>query len=184
MNKFTHQYWTNAGSDKISNEITGDITNDINHDITNELTKDINKGHDLKWKYSLIDVDELCGFVTTTAKEIYQTLGPGLPVCVYQLKLFNDLTKKGLSLRSGKSMLGSCDEDKTRAETERVQNLIIVNDVLVIEYIASTNMSEKCKETIKSDLKNNNFAMGLLINISEKENNIEVKHIHQNYIAH
>jgi len=153
-------------------------------DISNETLNDINGESRLAWNYSLIDVDELSGFVINTAKEAYRTLGSGLPICVYQLKLFNDLTKEGLKLKSGKSMLNH------HAEENGVRNLIVVNDVLVVEYISSVIMSGRHEKIIQLD---NNYAMGLLVNISEdkksegqrsEKQNIKITKIDQSYIAH
>jgi hypothetical protein len=183
MNKFIHRNGVN--------DLTSDISSDINNESSNATPININEESGLAWNYSLIDVDELSGVVISTAKETYRTLGAGLPLCVYQLKLFNDLTKVGLKLKSGKSMLNRCEEDGVR-------NLIVVNDVLVVEYISSVLMSAQCEKIIKADLHNNNYAMGLLVNIPEgrvsedkisdgkisEDQNIKITKIDQSYIAH
>ncbi len=177
--------------------IYGNGISDIASDVSNENTSGINRNNideanSLAWNYSLIDVDELSDVVTSAAKETYRTLGTGLPLYVYQLKLFNDLIKGGLKLKSGKSMINRCAED------DGVRNLIVVNDVLIIEYISSVVRSAQCEEIMLSDLHNNNYAMGLLMNIPEgrtsedkvsgdkisEDQNIKVTKIDQSYIAH
>lgn len=141
-----------------------------------------NKENDLAWNYALIDVEKLGGFVTTTARKSYYTLGAGLPVCVYQLKLFNDLTKQGLKLKSGKSLLNRC------TKTDTIRDFVIVNDAIVVEYISSEDMSDHYEKIIQSDLYDNNYAMGFLVKVSggnnsEKES-IEIIKIDRDYLAH
>ncbi len=167
MNKTIYQSGRNGSG------IRNESTHKANH--TNDES-------DLAWNYALVDVDELGSFITTIIKETYHTLGAGLPVCVYQLKLFNDLTKKGLKLKSGKSILSHRAEMKV--ELDNVKNNITVNDVLVIEYISSQAMSDGYEKIIKSALHENNYAMGLLVEVAVKKDAIEITKIDQNYIAH
>ena len=141
---------------------------------------DIHAKNDLASNVLLIDIDELSVTIVSTAKESFQSLGAGLPLCVYQLKLFNDLTKHGFELKSDKSLLNQ----NVQNVTESVRNLIIVNNVVVIEYISSAESTVDNKNIIKRDLHNNNYAMGLLINISQQHNKIEITKIYQNYISH
>lgn len=161
MNKFNHQtMMKNTASDK-------------NSDIS---SSDLHEDGELTWNYSLIDIDELSIAITVAAKETFETLGSGLPTFVYQLKLFNVLTKNGLELKSDKSVLND------NAELNNIKNLIIVNDVLIIEYISTKNIKTQSEETIKTYLNDNNYAMGLLVKI--KQDDIELSIIEQNYIAH
>jgi GxxExxY protein len=184
MNKFIYRNGMNG--------LAGDISSDINKESTSTNSININEKSSLAWNYSLIDVDELSGVVISTAKETYRALGTGLPLCVYQLKLFNNLTKEGLKLKSGKSMINRC------AEEDGIRNLIVVNDVLVVEYTSSVMMSPQYEKIIKSGLHKNNYAMGLLVNVREsrgsedkisdgkisEDQNIKITKIDQGYIAH
>ena len=160
MNKFNHQtMMKNSASDKNS-----------------DVSSNLNEAEDLSCNYSLIDIDELNMVVIAAAKETFHTLGSGLPICVYQLKLFNVLTKNGLKLTSAKSVLND------RAEPENIKNLIIINDALIIEYVSIKNIKSQNEKIIKTYLHENNYAVGLLVKI--KQDDIEISIIDQYYIAH
>ena len=130
------------------------------------------------WDFPVMDVEQLTNYVAAQLKGIYRNLGPGLPLCVYQLKLNNGLIKKGIQLRSENSLLSYC------AENEPDRSLTIVNEMLVIEYISADNVTEHNKKRIKFDLQNNNHVTGLLINLSEGRENIYVSKVQRDCISH
>lgn len=135
-----------------------------------------NSGH--VWDYSLMDIDVLTTYISREIKDIYRSLGPCLPGCVYQLKLYNDLLKQGFQLKTEKAILNDSPEQDV------VRSLIIVNNILVIEYIAEDNMSDINNKRIKFDLKNNHHERGLLINIAEGKNSIGIMTVNKNQRHH
>jgi len=112
--------------------------------------------------YSSTDIENLIFEVTQSAANIHRALKAGLPKCVYQLKLYNDLLKKGFRLQTKMSVLNLA----VKQEAER--ELIIVNDSLVIECIAENAIDERCRKKVMFDLENNGYARGLLINFSDE----------------
>ena len=130
------------------------------------------------WNHPVMDIDELIVCIAAAAQDSHNGMGPGLPSCVYQLKLFNDLAKKGLRLKVVASMLNQC------AKNEPGRSLIIVNEVLVIEYISAERVSNCNKKRIKFDLQNHNYARGLLINTFSHRNKLEFLGVLQNDMVH
>lgn len=121
---------------------------------------------------SSTDVDRLLIDVVASANDIHHSLKPGMPGYVYQLKLYNDLLKKGFQLQTEMSALNIAVTDEADRE------LIIVNEVLVIECIAGTDINDHCHKKIMLDLENNGYEKGLLINFSDpvQYNVIKSKH--------
>ena len=111
--------------------------------------------------YSLTSGDKLLHQVIKSAKNIHMMLKPGLPKCVYQLKLYNDLLKKGLRLQTEMSALNLA----VRQETAR--ELIIVDETLVIECIIENRINSHHHKRIMFDLENNGYETGMLINFSD-----------------
>jgi len=106
-------------------------------------------------------VDRLIIDVVASANDIHHALKPGLPRCVYQLKLYNDLLKKGFQSQTEMSALNIA------VTQEADRELIIVNEVLVIECIVETDINDRCHKKIMFDLENNGYEKGLLINFSD-----------------
>lgn len=137
------------------------------NDMTNYTKQDDKPLNDV-WHYSPHEIDTLSEVVTKTAKNIYLSLKPGLPKCVYQLKLFNQLVKKGFQLEMEISMLNQC------AKNEPVRELIIVNESLVVECIAENEVIDHYQKRIMFDLENTNNEVGLLINFAVSMQQIEI----------
>lgn len=114
------------------------------------------------WCYSASDNNKLIFDIIESAKTIHTILKPGLPKCVYQLKLYNDLLKKGFQLQTEMSSLNIA----VRQETAR--ELIIVNECLIIECIVESEINDHYHKKIMFDLENNGYAKGLLINFSDE----------------
>jgi len=113
-------------------------------------------------RYSTTDIENLIFEVTESARNIHRTLKAGLPKCIYQLKLYNDLSKKGFQLQTEMSVLNLA----VRQEAER--ELIIVNGLLVIECIVENRIDGQYRKRVMFDLENNGYARGLLINFSDE----------------
>lgn len=130
------------------------------------------------WNHPLWDTAELTDYIAAIINDTYHILGPNLPACVYQLKVHNELIKKGFQLQEKKSILHHC------VENEPVRSLVVVNKLLVIDYI-STDYATGChRDKIRFDLQNNDYEMGLLINISERRNIIEIITVNKSYESH
>lgn len=127
---------------------------------------------------TLIDINKLTNDVIKEASCVKQTLKPGLPKSVYQLKLLNHLIKKGYHLETETSMLNYCVEDEPQRE------LIIVNGILVIECIVGVKAINHHQKRIMFDLQNNGHAMGLLINFNTDIQNIGITRVYQNFGIH
>jgi GxxExxY protein len=126
-----------------------------------------NNRTDTMYRYSSNDTNKLAYIISAAAEKIYMTLKPGLPKCVYQLMLYNDLLKKGLLLQTETSMLNPC----TKHEPEK--ELIIVNGMLVIECFVNNEMTDYYQKRAIFNLKNNNYEKSMLINFSdEKEDDL------------
>jgi len=127
---------------------------------------------------SYIDISRLSNCVVAAAKNVYQELVPGLPKSVYQLKLFNCLTRQGFQLNTELSMLSQC------ADNELCRDIIIVNGVLVIECIVDDVVLRHYQRRIMFDLQNNDYAVGLLINFSESMQDNAITIVKQNAVSH
>ncbi len=114
------------------------------------------------WRYSSADNYELIFDVINAAKNIHAILKPGLPKCVYQLKLYNDLLKKGFQLQTEMSALNLAVKQESRRE------LLIVNESLIIECIVENKIHAHYHKKIMFDLENNGYTKGLLINFSDE----------------
>lgn len=114
------------------------------------------------WCYSSADNYGLIFDVINSAKNIHAILKPGLPKCVYQLKLYNDLLKKGFQLQTEMSALNLAVKQETSRE------LLIVNESLIIECIVENKIHAHYHKKIMFDLENNGYTKGLLINFSDE----------------
>ena len=114
------------------------------------------------WCYSSADNYELIFDVINSAKNIHAILKPGLPKCVYQLKLYNDLLKKGFQLQTEMSALNLAVKQESSRE------LLIVNESLIIECIVESKIHAHYHKKIMFDLENNGYTKGLLINFSDE----------------
>lgn len=114
------------------------------------------------WMYSTNNIDKLIFDVIESAKSVHLSLNPGLPKCVYQLKLYNDLLKKGFHLQIEMSALNLA------VKQEAARELIIVNQRLVIECVADNQTNDHYHKRIMFDLENNDYRKGLLINFSDE----------------
>jgi len=128
--------------------------------------------------YSSTDSNKLVSYVIESAKNIHMTLKPGLPKCVYQLKLYNDLLKKGFQLQTEMSALNQAVKQETARE------LIIVDDSLIIECIVEHQINSHHHKRIMFDLENNGYEAGLLINFSDEMMNEVVTASNQNSVFH
>jgi len=153
--------------------INQSVIKDFARNNKDDLINDDNS--ELAWNYKLIDIDELSNLVVDMAKESFRSLEKGLPVSVYQLKLFNVLTKQGLSLKSVKST--------AKNETiDHNEGIISVNDVLIIQYVNESNVQYQNEKQVKKYINDNNYAVALIIQI--KQNNLEITKVDQYCIAH
>ena len=126
--------------------------------------------------YRFMDLEELTNTVMTALQQVYLELGKGLPDCVYQLKLHNELIKKGFQLQEKALTIDHCTENKP------VRSQVIVNDVLVIEYTTAGNATDHCQKRMTFDLEGKNYADGLLM-VGEKKK-ISVTEDKQSNIYH
>jgi len=113
------------------------------------------------WTYTPADLERLTFDVIESARNIFLTLKPGLPRCVYQLKLYNDLLKKGFQLQTEMSALNLA----VSREPER--ELIIVNEALVIECIVEDEANHQYRKRVMFDLENNGYTNALLLNFTD-----------------
>ena len=107
--------------------------------------------------YRLMDLEELTNTVMMALQQVYMELGEGLPDCVYQLKLHNELLKKGFQLQEEALALDHY------AENEPVRSQAIINEVLVIEYTTGGCSTDHCRKRMTFDLEGKNYADGLLM---------------------
>lgn len=128
---------------------------------------------DFQW-----DAAELTDYIAAIINGTYHVLGPNLPACMYQLKVHNDLIKEGFELQEEKSILHDC------IENEPVRSLLVVNKNLVIEYIAADCVTDCHIKRIRFDLQNNDYEIGLLINISKRRKTIELITVNKSYRSH
>ncbi len=121
----------------------------------------VQTGHCHSSHYDTEDIDKLTYVVISSAKSIYSKMGPGLPKCIYQLNLYNDLLKKGLQLQTEVSMLNHCVKNETDRE------LIIVNEKILIECVVEDDINYHFQKRLMFDLENTSHTKGLLINFHE-----------------
>ncbi len=130
------------------------------------------------WCYSSTTINNLIIEVTESARHIHQTLKPGLPKCVYQLKLYNDLLKKGCQLQTEMSVLNFA------VKQEAVRELIVVNSSLVIECIVETQINSHDHKRVRFDLENKGYSRGLLINFSDELQSNMIATINHSSVLH
>lgn len=122
--------------------------------------------------YPEMNQGELVDDVAMALQKIYLELGTGLPDCVYQLKLHNDLTKKGFQLQAEEAMLNNCVKDiPDRSRT-------LINETLVIKYVTTNRATDYHKKMMTYDLERNSYGSALMINLNDgnkKISMIEVK---------
>jgi len=126
----------------------------INFDNKNKTPSD--------WHCSSTDIDKLIFDIIASAKSIHHVLKSGLPKCVYQLKLYNDLLKKGFQLQTEMSVLNLA------IKQEIARELIVINNALIIECLTEDEINHHHHKRIMFDLENNGYAKGLLINFSDE----------------
>ncbi len=126
----------------------------INFDNKNKTPSD--------WHDSSGDTDKLIFDIVASAKNIHGILKPGLPKCVYQLKLYNDLLKKGFQLQIEMSVLNLAVKQETARE------LIVINDAVIIECLVEDKINPHHHKRVMFDLENNGYAKGLLINFADE----------------
>lgn len=127
------------------------------------------------WAYRSTDIDKLIIEVMQAGKEIHLALKQGLPKCVYQLALYNDLLKKGFHLQTEMSVLSLA------LKKEAARELIIVNDILVIECVVESKIHSHHHKRIMFDLENKAYIKSLLINFSSEMQSYML--INKNYNA-
>jgi len=142
----------------------------INFDKKNKTPSD--------WHCSANDIDKLIFDIIASAKSIHSLLKPGLPKCVYQLKLYNDLLKKGFQLQTEMSVLNLAVKQETARE------LIIINESLIIECLIEDKINDHHHKRIMFDLENNGYAKGLLINFSDEMQNNMVSIANNHSVFH
>lgn len=126
--------------------------------------------------YRFMDLEELTNTVMMTLQQIYLELGKGLPDCVYQLKLHNELIKQGFQLQEEALTIEDC------AQNEAARSQVIINEVLVIEYTLGSNGTDDCQKRMTFDLEGENYADGLLM-VGEKKK-ISITEVKQSNIYH
>ncbi len=127
-------------------------------------------------RYRLMDLEELTHTVLMTLQQIYLELGKGLPDCVYQLKLHNDLIKLGLRLQESALTVDH------NAQNEAVSSQLIVNEVLVIEDVTAGNAADFCQKRMTFDLEGENYADGLLM--ADEKKKISITEVRRSNIYH
>lgn len=128
--------------------------------------------------HPLLNEEKLADDVATALQKIYLELGEGLPDCVYQLKLHNELTKQGFQLQAEKVMLNHS------IKPESARSLMVTNDVLVSEYVTYSRTTDQIKKRLTFDLEKKNYASGLL-NISiEGKKKISITEVKQTNTYH
>lgn len=127
-------------------------------------------------RFRLMDLEELTNTVMMTLQQIYLELGKGLPDCVYQLKLHNELIKQGFQLQEEALTIEDCGQN------EAARSQVIVNEVLVIEYTTGSNGTDHCQKRMIFDLEGKNYVDGLLM-VGEKKK-ISVTEVKKNNIYH
>jgi len=142
----------------------------INFDNKNKTLSD--------WPCSSTDIDKLIFDIIDSAKNIHHLLKPGLPKCVYQLKLYNDLLKKGFQLQIEMSVLNLAVKQETARE------LIIINESLIIECLIEDKINDHHHRRIMFDLENNGYVKGLLINFSDEMQSNMVSTINNHSVFH
>lgn len=123
-------------------------------------------------------IDDLVSEVNNVARSIHQTLKSGLPICIYQLTLYNELLKKGLQLQTEMSALNLA----VKQEAER--ELIIVNGSLIIECVVKHKINSHYHKRVMFDLENNGYSSGLLISFSDELHSEMITTVNHSSIVH
>ena len=116
--------------------------------------------------HPLLNQKQLADDVAKALQQIYLELGEGLPDCVYQLKLQNDLTRKGFRLQAEEAMLNHS------VKPELVRSIIVINEALVNEYVTSSRATYQPKKWMTFDLDKSSCASGLLTNLTEDKKKV------------
>ena len=124
-----------------------------------------------------MDVETICESVICTTEYVVSSLSSGLPKSVYQLALFNQLSKNGFRLKIHEVEHGDCVESGWKKE------IIIVNDVLAIECVVQDELITDSQRRLMLDQDNNSVA-GIFVNFSDFHNEHPITRVYQNSVLH
>jgi len=126
---------------------------------------------------SLIDVDTISESVIRAAEYVIGLLSYGLPKSVYQLAIFNLLSRHGFKLEIQKLVDNGSDEDGRKKE------IIIVNEVLVIECVVQSELIPNLQQRLMFDHDNNSEA-GIIINFGALHTENSITRVYKNSVLH
>ena len=129
-------------------------------DITNDNIENENKSV-MIWSRYPADINELIYVVRDLAENIYTALKPGLPQCIYQLKLYNELLKKGFQLQAGTCAVSDNEDGISDREA------IIVNGILVIEFYVRGKRESFHSDVGRSKHETERHTRGMLVDFSD-----------------
>ena len=125
----------------------------------------------------MMDVDAIGESVICAAEYIVSLLSHGLPKSVYQLTLFNLLTKQGFKLQTQLS------ESQGSLNKNRQKEIIIVNEKLVIECVVQDEPISDAQRRLMFDYDNNSVT-GLIVNFGDCHSESSITRVYQNSVLH
>jgi len=123
------------------------------------------------------DVDAISESVICAAEYIGSLLSYGLPKSVYQLTLFNLLSKQGFKLHTHKS------EHQGSLQQNRQKEIIIVNEMLVIECVVQGEPISDSQRRQMFD-HDNNSVTGIIVNFGDCHPENSIIKVYQNSVLH
>ena len=108
-------------------------------------------------------IDQLATQIVDATFKVHNALGPGLLESVYEVCLFHELTKRGLTVKRQVS-LPVCYDDVRLDAGLRLD--MLVEDSVIVELKAVENILPIHKAQILTYLKLTNHRLGLLINFN------------------
>ncbi len=125
----------------------------------------------------LLDADVISESVICAAEYVASLLSYGLPKSVYQLTLFNLLSKQGFKLQIQNSeKIGGLEEC-------RKKEIIIVNEILVIECVVQKDLISDSQRRLMFD-HDNNSVTGIIVNFGDCPIENSIIKVYQNSVLH
>jgi GxxExxY protein len=110
------------------------------------------------------DQNELTALIISAAIEVHSMLGPGMLESTYKRCLTHELGRRGLNVR-GEVPVNLVYKE---LEIERAFYIdLLVQDRIVVELKAVSNLCEQHKAQLLTYLRNGGYSLGLLLNFNE-----------------
>ncbi len=149
----------------------------MTHMIINEI---LNERDDFSLRLEnrlLMDADVISESVICAVEYVVSLLSYGLPKSVYQLTLFNLLSKQGFKLQTQNS------QQRGGLEEGRKKEIIIVNGILVIECVVQKEWISDSQRRLMFD-HDNNSVTGIMVNFGDCSTENSIIKVYQNSVLH